>query len=229
MSIENKTLIQVDALSFGYGGRLVVEDISFRICERDFTAIIGPNGSGKSTLIKLMLGLLKPTSGAVHTTLPTGCIGYVPQYIVNDHKFPATVREILGMRQRHPRIPLALGIDDLMDKKFINCSVGQQQRVLIALALLHNPRLLILDEPTAGIDMNAKELFYDLLTRLNTERGIAIILITHEVSVLPPIIKHVLCINTRLHCQGPPDELPGMLRQIYGEYVTYHHHQPPRQ
>ena len=117
-------------------------------------------------------------------------------------------------------------MDGIMDHQFTKCSPGQQQRVLIALSLLRDPQLLILDEPTAGVDISAKQRFYSLLTHLNA-RGIAIVLITHEVNVLPPIIKHVLCINNRICCQGPLNELPDMLREVYGEYVIHHHNPPP--
>lgn len=242
--MSERVLITAEELCFAYQEQCVVDKISFRICEKDFLAIVGPNGAGKSTLIKLLIGFLRPQSGTVTRSIPRERIGYVPQYIVRTHNFPATVREILAacappassprIRRRgtadaaHLPLPdslsVALAIDEIISQQFIACSAGQQQRVLIALALLRNPQLLILDEPTSGVDSKTKERFYDLLTELNTHRNIAIVLITHEVTILPPIIRQVLCINNRVHCYGPLNELPAMLQQVYGDHVVHHHH-----
>ncbi len=115
------------------------------------------------------------------------------------------------------------GIKDLLPKKFISLSGGQQQRILIALALQKNPRLLILDEPTAGVDIQAQQAFYDLLKQLN-KKGITIILVTHEVGVLSSLVKKVLCINHKICCIGTPKEMPKLLKQMYGEHFIHHHH-----
>ena len=310
-----KSLLDIRSISFAYRDKIVIENISLAIQSQDVIAVIGPNGAGKTTLIKLMLGLLTPYSGTITRHISTREMGYVPQYIANDYNFPATVAEILGIRDRkriytrasartdatasdgtsthapahtrtansatdhaavHDHTPARtnahdrthmpahtpvraakkdrthartrtkrratrhqdsahtthihdvitrLGLANIVEQKFIACSVGQQQRVLIALALHRNPRLLILDEPTAGIDIQAKQQFYDLLAYLSTQ-GIAIILITHEVTILPPFIRHVLCINNSVCCQGPLHQLPDMLPKIYGAHVIHHHNHP---
>lgn len=241
--MSERVLVNAEGLCFAYRTQRVVDNISFRICERDFLAIVGPNGAGKSTLIKLLIGFLRPQSGTVTRSIPREQIGYVPQHIVSNHHFPATVREMLtacvpGSLFRLRRRPAtddtarmllpdslstALAIGEILNQQFIACSVGQQQRVLIALALLRNPQLLILDEPTSGVDAKTKERFYDLLTDLNTHHNIAIVLITHEVNILPPIIHQVLCINNRVHCYGPLNQLPAMLQQVYGDHVVHYH------
>ena len=113
-------------------------------------------------------------------------------------------------------------IKDLLKKKFVNLSGGHQQRVLIAMALQQNPKLLILDEPTAGVDVHAQQSFYGLLTKLNSH-GITIILVTHEVGVIPTLVKNVLCINHNVCCLGKPESMPEMLKQVYGPHFVHHH------
>lgn len=242
MSVSaQQRLITAQKLCFSYHTQRVVDNISLQICKQDFLAIIGPNGAGKSTLVQLLLGLLRPHSGTITRHITPEQIGYVPQRISNTHSFPATVGEIIhacapfrpappkhraGRSDRHAishLLPEQLAIDSILHQQFVTCSIGQQQRVLIALALLRDPQLLILDEPTSGIDATTKNNFYDLLTELNQTREIAIILITHEVNILPPIIRQVLCINNRIHCHGPLNELPTMLQNIYGEHVIHNH------
>jgi len=219
-SSERAPLVRVQNLSFGYDERKVIENISFVIEDSDVIAIIGPNGSGKSTLIKLIIGLLPAPAGSIALSIPRMSIGYVPQYIGNDHTFPATVAEILATDEGSLRAELDLV--PILRQKFVKCSIGQQQRVLIALALRHAPRLLILDEPMAGVDLAAKQRFYRLLAHLNSE-GVAIVLITHEVNILPPVVRRIIAINKSICCQGPLPQLPHLLEQIYGDYAIYHH------
>jgi len=213
-------LISVSGVSFSYGQVKVLENISFNVEQDDFIAVIGPNGSGKTTLMKILLGFLRPQSGTANVALPTNRIGYVPQYHTIDTNFPGTVREILsdhtvGARQA--------GITNLLSKKFVSLSGGQQQRVLIALALERNPRLLILDEPTAGVDIQAQEAFYDLLRKLN-KQGITILLVTHEIGVIPNLVKTVLCLNRTICCMGAPKKVPELLKEMYGPHFLHHHH-----
>ncbi len=216
-----KSLISVSSLSFSYGENKVLDNISFEIKEDDFIALIGPNGSGKTTLVKLLLGLLDSSKGEIKLSIPKSKIGYVPQRYTIDKNFPGTVQEILSSKDGE--IVKQIGIEVLLPKKFISLSGGQQQRVLIALALQKNPLLLILDEPTAGVDIQAQQEFYDLLKRLN-KNGITIILVTHEVGVLSSLVKKVLCINHKICCMGKPEEMPKLLKQMYGEHFIPHHH-----
>ncbi len=221
MTLQKKPLISVSSLFFSYAENIVLENISFDIKENDFIALIGPNGSGKTTLVKLLLGLLSPSSGQIKTSISKNKIGYVPQRYTIDKNFPGTVAEILS--PCNTKTISQVGIKNLLTKKFINLSGGQQQRVLIALALQKNPRLLILDEPTAGVDVQAQQAFYDLLKQLN-KQGITIILVTHEVGILSSLVKKVLCINHKICCMGKSKELPQLLKQMYGHEIIHHHH-----
>jgi len=216
-----KSLISVSALSFSYDRNMILEDISFNIQENDFVAIIGPNGSGKTTLIRILLGFLTPTKGSIWLSIPRNEIGYVPQRYTLDKNFPGTVEEILS--SENLKIIEEVGIENLLKKKFISLSGGQQQLVLIALALQQNPRLIVLDEPTAGVDVQAQQSFYELLKKLN-KQGITIVLVTHEVGVIPSLVKKVLCINHRICCFGKPEEVPQLLKQMYGQHFVHHHH-----
>ncbi len=216
-----KPLLSVSSLSFSYGENKVLDNVSFDIKDDDFIALIGPNGSGKTTLVKLLLGLLDSSQGEIKLLIPKSKIGYVPQRYTIDKNFPGTVQEILSSKDG--KIVKQTGINDLLPKKFISLSGGQQQRVLIALALQKNPKLLILDEPTAGVDVQAQQAFYDLLKQLNKD-GITIILVTHEVGVLSSLVKKVLCINHKICCMGKPKEIPKLLKQMYGEEIIHHHH-----
>ena len=219
--MAKKLILSVSSLSFSYGEHKVLENIHFEIEEDDFIALIGPNGSGKTTLVNLLLGLLSPSQGEVKLSISKNKVGYVPQRYTIDKNFPGTVREILSSESGE--VVKQTGIKDLLSKKFISLSGGQQQRVLISLALQKNPKLLILDEPTAGVDVKAQHAFYDLLKKLN-KKGITIILVTHEVGVLSSLVKKVLCINHTVCCMGHPKELPKMLKQMYGEHFVHHHH-----
>lgn len=216
-----KTLVSVSSLSFSYGENKVLDNISFEIKEDDFIALIGPNGSGKTTLVKILLGLLPASEGEIKLSIPKSKIGYVPQRYTIDKNFPGTVKEILSTKDGE--IVVQTGIKELLSQKFISLSGGQQQRVLIALALQKNPKLLILDEPTAGVDIQAQQAFYELLKQLN-KKNITIILVTHEVGILSSLVKKVLCINHKICCVGEPKEMPKLLKQMYGEHFVQHHH-----
>jgi len=219
MQITN--LISVSSLSFSYGENKVLEGVSFNIQENDFIAIIGPNGSGKTTLIKILLGFLAPTAGSISLSLPRNKIGYVPQHYTLDRNFPGTVDEILPLKNQ--KVIEQAGIENLLRKKFTSLSGGQQQRVLIALALHQSPKLLVLDEPTAGVDIRAQQSFYELLRELN-KQGITIILVTHEVGVISSLVKKVLCIDHKVCCLGNPKEIPYLLKKMYGQNFVQHHH-----
>lgn len=216
-----KPLFTVENVSFSYDENKVLENISLKIKPKDFIAIIGPNGSGKTTLMKLLMGLLTPTQGEIKSTIAKNRIGYVPQRYAIDKNFPGTVGEILSIGDKHTL--KQTGITELLKKKFTKLSGGQQQRVLIALALQQNPRLLILDEPTAGVDIQTQKSFYTLLKKLN-KRGITILLVTHEVGVVSSLVKEVFCINHNVCCMGKPKDLPKLLKQMYGSHLVHHHH-----
>lgn len=219
-------LIKLHNISYKYEQTQALIDINLVIEEGDFLAIIGPNGSGKSTLLKIILGLLKPTDGEVflfgkpaHKFKEREWIGYVSQKSNSFNTgFPATVSEVVrsgivkqtGLFKRFPKnIKLqvrqalkAVGMEDFADKNIGELSGGQQQRVFIARAMISNPKILILDEPTVGIDSKNVRSFYNMLVHLNREHNITVILVTHDVDAVSTSISHVACLNQRMHFHG---------------------------
>lgn len=228
MSVKHSDIcITLDAVGFHYGDLSVLENITTQIPQGDFVGIIGPNGGGKTTLLKIILGLLTPDSGEVkifgHSVAEAKEhfeIGYVPQHIAQlNFSFPTTVLEVVrsGLTRRRgvghfltksdtavARETLALvGIADLADRPLDELSGGQRQRVFIARALAGSPRLLILDEPTAGVDSNSEKQLEVLLADLNKKQGMTIITVSHDVDAVLSQVKHVLCVNRSLVCHTP--------------------------
>lgn len=243
-------IIEAENIFFRYGETNALEDVSLVIRPGDYIGLVGSNGSGKTTLLRILLGLSKPTSGAVRLFgVPMENfrewqkIGYVPQNVFRgDMNFPATVEEVvesghLGARRISlcqfrrsacSAVRLALeraGITDLMKKRIGELSGGERQRVFIARALVSNPDLLVLDEPTTGIDAATEEKFYAFLEELNRS-GMTIILVSHDLEAIAREAKSVLCLNRRLVCSGDPANLRSekVLREIYGERKQMLHH-----
>jgi len=219
MLVQAKPVVEIRDLSIKYpNGVMALEGINVDVNERDLIALIGPNGAGKSTLLKVILGLTKPTSGSVKLF---GCpdlsknlkyVGYVPQSAqARDPNLPFSVYETVmlgrtphaglfhGMgaedRQKVEETLKLFGIYELKDRKIGQLSGGQSQRVFLAKAMVAEPKLLLLDEPTSGVDTTSKKEFYNILERLNKERGITIILSSHDIGVITKIANRVLCIN----------------------------------
>ncbi len=241
MLMEEPVLV-LDRVSFHYGHRLVLENINLTVRPGDFLGIVGPNGSGKSTLLKIILRLLRPSEGQVclfglrqekfHQWTK---IGYVPQNATSfHHGFPATVQEVVlsgltaslglfkrpGAGEQH-RVAEALeqvGVADLRKRIIGELSGGQQQRVLIAKALVSRPALLILDEPTVGVDLAAQEQFYNLLLELRKEEGMTLILVSHDIGVVTDYVGSVACLNRKLYFHGAPADFwaKDFLSQTYG-------------
>ena len=235
------SVLAFDDVSYRYGGILAVERVNLDIPRGDFTAIVGPNGSGKSTLVKLALGLLEPASGSVrlfgedprHFT-DWERVGYVPQVSPGmGARFPATVAEIVGhglyrgpsawefwRRSARPEVLEALeatGMADLGGRRVGSLSVGQQQRVLLARALVREPELLMLDEPAAGIDASGEEQLYQLLRHLHRESGINVLMVSHDIGAVMREASTVACINRGLMFHGAPHDLTqAELARLYG-------------
>lgn len=191
------SLIDIKNLSLGYDGNIVLKNVNLKIEENDFICVVGPNGSGKSTLIKGILGLIKPISGTItFNNLKQNFIGYMPQETKVDSNFPASVLEIvLSGTLNKKRVSLfytkedkklaiknlkILGIENLKSKHFSELSGGQRQKVLLARSLCATSKLLILDEPSNNLDSKSKKNLYDILTNLNKNYNITIIMITHD-------------------------------------------------
>ncbi|HTY75578.1 MAG TPA: metal ABC transporter ATP-binding protein, partial [Candidatus Nanoarchaeia archaeon] len=231
---------------------LALDRITLDVNEKDLIALMGPNGAGKSTLLKVILGLVKPTSGTVklfgcsELTKNLKYVGYVPQSAqARDANLPFNVYETV-MIGRTPRAGLfhgmgpkdrkkveetlkLFGIYELKDRKIGQLSGGQSQRVFLAKAMVSEPKLLLLDEPTSGVDTTSKREFYNTLERLNKERGITVILSSHDISVTTKIANRVLCINrSQFFCGEKEDfEAEKEIQKMYDhpvEIVDHHDH-----
>lgn len=242
-------LIAVRDVSYQYGSVPVLEGVDLTIHEGDFLAIIGPNGSGKTTLLKIILGLLRPQAGRVELMgrpatefTEWRLIGYVPQKATAvDPYFPASAEEVVGMAlvsgragkkggqaQAVRRALSQVGMDEFRKWRVGRLSGGQQQRVFIARALVNSPRILFLDEPTTGVDSETQGRFYDMLDRLNSDGGITIVLVTHDIGIVNKHVKQVACLNQRMVYHGSHDEFcrSGAFRDMVsrGDHVISHEH-----
>ncbi len=236
-------LLSAHHVSFQYGQEQILDDVNFDVKVGEFVGIIGPNGSGKTTLLKLLLGLLPTQSGTIkifgepsHIGKHGKQIGYIPQKVTQaETRFPITVREVVSLGRVHADrllMPLthhdntlisnaieAVGLSDVGGKLLNELSGGQQQRVFIAKALASEPKLLILDEPTVGIDVQSQETFYRLLSQLNKEQGLTIIIVSHDVDVVMNEVTTVLCLNKKLIYHGNPKTFlkEDYLEKLYGK------------
>ncbi len=217
-------IVKIENIVFGYGKTNVLDGVSTSIGDGDFMGIVGPNGSGKSTLLKIFLGLLKPQKGSVRvfdTDISKfnqwGKIGYIPQKATSFNQgFPATVEEVVSANL-YPKVGLAgtigrnhrekvdnalrtVGMLEYKKRLIGRLSGGQQQRVFIAKSLVSDPRLIFMDEPTVGIDQKSEESFYELMDFLNKEKGITLVIVTHDIGAIDRRVNRVLCLSEgRLH------------------------------
>ena len=248
-----KQVVELRDVSVRYGSGVVALDgITLDVHDKDFIALIGPNGAGKSTLLKVILGLIKPTNGVVklfgmpELTKNLKHVGYVPQSAqARDANLPFNVFEtvLLGRTpylgpfhgagaQDKQKVEEALkqfGIYALKDRRIGQLSGGQSQRVFLAKAMVTDPKLLLLDEPTSGVDTASKTEFYNILERLNKEKGITVILSSHDIGVTTKIANRVLCINrSQFFCGpntdfSPSSELPKVYDHAV-ELMDHHDH-----
>jgi zinc transport system ATP-binding protein len=220
MQLNQETIIELQEVCFSYNKEEVIKDVTLSIHKGDYVGLVGPNGGGKSTLIKLMLGLLKPSKGAVK--LLTDNIGYVPQRKYTELNFPVTVEEVVSMGRygkrgllRFPtkkdkeKVNWALtqvNMAEFKDRQISDLSGGQQQRVFIARAIASEPDVIFLDEPTVGVDIKTQKQFYELLRKLNKELHLTLILVTHELDVVAHEASELGYINKEMVYFGEPEE-----------------------
>lgn len=240
MHASKGPIIEAENLTFSYGTNTVLENVSFSIEEGDYVGIVGPNGSGKTTLLKIILGLLEPTSGWVKVLGNRSQIGFVPQRIAEGKlQFPATVEEIVlsgrvsllrpggrfhAIDEKKARKAMEVaGVLPLKDRLINELSGGQAQRVLIARALCTDPKILVLDEPTVGVDIPSQEEFYGFVKELNETMGITILFVSHDIDVIAHETKTVLCLNRTLICHGPSREVlfSEALEKVYGKKLKF--------
>ncbi len=225
-------IFEMNSVSASYGAANVLEDIDFRVNENDFIGVIGPNGGGKTTLLKIILGLLKPSSGRIHFNqeLPDSeSIGYLPQISTGDVNFPVNVTDIVlsGLmirkriisrmsavdREKAERVIGELGLSGFEKSTLNELSGGQIQRVLLGRAIIGDPRLLLLDEPGNFVDMSFERDFYDKLKELN--KRMAILMVSHDIGIISSHVRSFACINKKLHYH-PSSEITSEQLLAYG-------------
>lgn len=207
----SEALIRLERTALGYGRRVVLRDVDLCVREGDFLGIVGPNGSGKTTLLRALLGVHPPLAGRVEIATRTGAFGYVPQRELVDETFPLTVREMILMG-RYARIGLLrrpgrpdqdrveaaaahVGIAGLLGERYRTLSGGQKQRALIARALVSSPRILVLDEPTNGMDLPAEKAIMDLVLHLHTHDGLTVVMVSHLLNVLASYVQRLAVVG----------------------------------
>ena len=227
-------IVRLKDIRVNYGDIPALEDITLSIFQHDFLGIIGPNGGGKSTLLKVILGLVKAYSGSVSVfgkppEQVRSRIGYVSQHPAFDRDFPASVWNVVmmglygktGLFRRYNREDktaaeqalVHVGMQDCRNKQIGRLSGGQQQRVFIARALVAEPELLLLDEPTASIDSNMQTEFYELLEEL--KQSLTIVMVSHDIGAISVYVDKIACLNRQLYYHGSKEITPEILEATY--------------
>jgi ABC-type Mn2+/Zn2+ transport system ATPase subunit len=233
--------LALDAVSFGYDGRPVLRDVSFTIEEGEFCALLGPNGAGKTTLLRGVLGLVPCLAGRITYGMDRRASppGYVPQRESLDPIFPLTVLEVVLMgtfarlrplqpagRRQHRLAAACLaqvGLESIASEPFWALSGGQKERVLIARALAAEPRLLLLDEPTAGVDPGATAAIMDVISRLNHEQGLTVVLVSHHLRIVRQVVRSVIWVDEGAAVKGTAEELlsPERIADVFGALAVH--------
>lgn len=230
---KKQTVIDIRDLWVTINGRIVLEDVNLEVKEKDFLGIIGPNGGGKTTLLKVIAGLIRPERGKVRImegdlASCRSCIGYIPQYANFDYDFPITVEEVVlsgrikkkrGRRFSSYDYKIAhsmlekVEMYDYRKRQIGELSGGERQRVLAARALALEPKILLLDEPTASADKSFSAGFYELLRDLN--RDITIILVSHDITAVSRYVKSLACLNRTLYYSEDKTLTPELIEKVY--------------
>lgn len=246
---DPELIVQVRDVQLAFDGQSVLRGVTLHVPRGQLVALIGPNGSGKTTLLRCLLGLQKIDAGEIRlfgseqlrTVLPR--VGYVPQRLSLERSFILSVREFLALRlaetrnwfwQSHRRTDelirsslAEIGVASLLDRPLAQLSGGQLQRVLIAFSLLKKPELLLLDEPTAGVDTPGEQTFYDLIADIQRRYQLTVVLVSHDLSMVHRHASWVYALNGVICCEGPPEVVMNAesLKEAYGIHVSpYHHH-----
>jgi zinc/manganese transport system ATP-binding protein len=245
--VTDNDLLRLENIGVRLGGRQILSGVSFSVAPGQFTGLIGPNGAGKTTLLRVILGLQQPTEGRVllngspKTRHGGGLIGYVPQKLAIDQDMPLRARDVVGLgidgnklgfplpsasrRQRVARALEAVGAESYADARIGELSGGEQQRVLIAHALIGRPRLLLLDEPLANLDLKSEQGIVSVLARLAHEQGIAVLISAHDLNPLLREIDTVVYVAAGRAAAGRTDEIiqSDVLSALYGSRVDVLH------
>lgn len=224
-------IISVENVSVNYGDLCALKDVSFDVEKGDFLAVVGQNGSGKSTLIKTIVRLIKPAQGRIVLANPNDVTGYLPQKSAsNDPRFPANVEEVVysglrGVKDKESKRKLdnvlgLLEISDIRTRRIGQLSGGQQQRALLARALISDPAILVLDEPTGALDPSSRVCFYKTILEMNKERGTTIIMVSHDFHDIENYVKTIAFIDTKILFYG---DLNVFLSSVQHHYFNHKH------
>ena len=241
--MDTQPAIKIENVSFAYNGFRVIDSVNLAVYERDFLSLVGPNAGGKTTLLKLILGLLKPTTGFIHVFgLPPAKarsrIGYMPQHANLDPLFPVSVLDVVLMgrmgngrrfgffgkldREKAEEALRKVELQDVRNRSFSDLSGGQHQRVLIARALVTDPDLLLLDEPTSNVDAAVETELFELLNHLNEK--MTVVLVTHDLGFVSGYVKRVACVNRKVVVHATHEISGEMINELYGSEVQMVRH-----
>lgn len=244
--MTSDAVIFMDDVWVRYDHRIILESITLTIYRKEIISIVGPNGGGKTTLLNAILGFKEPFRGKVRVLgedpqkiLKMGTIGYLPQTNEHDRHFPINVFDVVAMSryarkgfwkrldlEDRNRIHGALeevGMSDFKDHHFGSLSSGQQQRVLIARALAIQPKILILDEPSTGLDAVAQDTFYHMLQEIRDREHMTIIMVSHDIGTVSSVVDQIACLNRKVHFHGRPEESipPEALEKVFGKHIQF--------
>lgn len=227
-------LISASGIGLAFNGRPVLSAVDLAVQPGEIVTLIGPNGSGKTTLVRVLLGLLKPDKGSV-ARRPGLSLGYIPQHLHVDETLPLTVGRFLRLcapraHKRAGDVLAEVGVGDLLDRPFQAVSGGEMKRVLLAQALLRDPDLLVLDEPSAGVDVTGQAELYALIKSIRDSRHCGVLLVSHDLHLVMAATDQVVCLNRHVCCTGRPEAVsrdPAYLAlfgpELAGRLAVYTH------
>ncbi|OQK17808.1 ABC transporter ATP-binding protein [Methyloprofundus sedimenti] len=229
--LNENTVLTVSKLQVAYEGEQIINDLSFTVKKKDILIFLGPNGAGKTTLLRALQNLL-PYQGSVSWNAQK--ISYLPpqEFLQRQNLPPLSIEEFYAFKTSDSNVIKSMiaevGLNEsLLSHQFNELSTGQFQRMLIGWALLDNPEVLILDEPTSGIDIGGEETIYSLLHKFWQNQNLTILLVTHDLNIVWEYATQVICLNKQQTCMGKPDEVltPEQLKTLYGTGIKFYKHQ----
>jgi zinc transport system ATP-binding protein len=236
-----QVLASLKNISLQLNDQQILKDISLEIKKGEITTLIGPNGGGKTSIARILIGILKPSSGKVFIQKNTK-IGYIPQRLEIEKTIPLRVIDFLKLstqtnsEEQLITIAKKVGINNILQKSLHQISGGQMQKTLLARALMNNPEILVLDEPTSNMDISAQAEFYDLIEAISKQEHCAILLISHDLHIVMQKTNQVICVNHHICCEGSPESINshpeylslfsqrGKLDKVNNIAIYPHHH-----